>query len=128
MFLLGSPLVSPVSGQDRGPPSPALRRHVDTLAHDSMLGRQTPSPGLEAAAAYVAREFGAMRLQGWGSDSGYLMRYPVPGHASDSTENVVALLRGTDPALQHDFIIITAHLDGLGTVPNAPAGSDSVLN
>jgi Zn-dependent M28 family amino/carboxypeptidase len=56
------------------------------------------------------------------------MGYPVPGHASDSTENVVALLRGTDPALRHDFIIITAHLDGLGTVPNAPAGSDSVLN
>jgi hypothetical protein len=34
-----------------------IARHIGVLAHDSLRGRGTPSPGLEAAAAYVAREF-----------------------------------------------------------------------
>ena len=33
-----------------------IARHVEVLAHDSLRGRGTPSPGLESAAAYVARE------------------------------------------------------------------------
>jgi hypothetical protein len=33
------------------------RRHVDTLASDAMKGRQTPSPELDSAAAYIAGEF-----------------------------------------------------------------------
>lgn len=117
-----------LSAQDSRLPVTALRRHVESLAHDSMSGRPTPSIGLEKSADYVTHEFGTMGLKRWGNDSSYLMRYPVPGHPGDSTENVVALIEGTDPALQREFIVITAHLDGLGTVPNAPAGSDSVLN
>ena len=42
--------------------------------------------------------------------------------------NVVARLPGTDPALRHEHIVVTAHLDGLGRDPNAPPGPGSVLN
>ena len=33
-----------------------IARHIGVLAHDSLLGRATPSRGLDAAAAYVAAE------------------------------------------------------------------------
>lgn len=34
-----------------------LKSHIDYLASDALLGRKTPSPGLDSAAAYIAREF-----------------------------------------------------------------------
>ncbi len=34
-----------------------IAHHIEVLAHDSLLGRATPSHGLDAAAAYVAAEF-----------------------------------------------------------------------
>lgn len=106
-----------------------LRRHVETLAHDSMQGRATPGPGLNRAVDYVAGHFAAMGLEPWGESTPFRMRYPVPGHqANDSSANVVAILRGRDSALRNEFVVITAHLDGLGVIPNAPPGSDSVLN
>lgn len=43
--------------------TPALARtYVYSLASDSMLGRNTPSPGLDAAARYIAAEFEASGL------------------------------------------------------------------
>ena len=42
--------------------------------------------------------------------------------------NVVALLPGSDPALRHEYVVVTAHLDGLGRNPNAPPGPGSVFN
>jgi Zn-dependent M28 family amino/carboxypeptidase len=106
-----------------------LRRHVETVAHDSMQGRATPSPGLERAVDYVAGHFAVMGLEPWGETTTFRMRYPLPGHqANDSSTNVVAILQGRDSALRNEFVVITAHLDGLGVIPNAPPGSDSVLN
>jgi Zn-dependent M28 family amino/carboxypeptidase len=106
-----------------------LRRHVETMAHDSMQGRATPSPGLERAVDYVAGQFAVMGLDPWGETTTFRMRYPIPGNtANDSSANVVAILRGRDAALRSEFVVITAHLDGLGVIPKAPQGSDSVLN
>ncbi len=62
-----------------------LRARVGVLAHDSMRGRDTPSPELEKTARYVAdafREFGLRPAVG----DGYIQRYPLtiirPGSAS----------------------------------------------
>ena len=41
----------------------AIARHIGVLADDSLLGRATPSHGLDAAAAYVAAEFGRAGLR-----------------------------------------------------------------
>src|SRR5687767_15823438 len=40
----------------------SLKRDVDYLAADALRGRETPSPGLDTAAAYVARRLAAMKL------------------------------------------------------------------
>ncbi|MGE0087972.1 MAG: M20/M25/M40 family metallo-hydrolase [Bacteroidales bacterium] len=34
-----------------------LKRHIDFLASDELKGRNTPSPGLDSAAVYIANEF-----------------------------------------------------------------------
>jgi hypothetical protein len=39
-----------------------LKRNIDFLASDSLKGRDTPSPGLDSAAAYIARSFSEMGL------------------------------------------------------------------
>ncbi|UCF19344.1 MAG: M28 family peptidase [Gemmatimonadota bacterium] len=53
-----------------------LESHMSILAHDSMKGRDTPSPGLLATANYVADRFRDAGLQPGAGDS-YLQMYPV---------------------------------------------------
>ena len=65
--ILLSLVVAPALHADGVRPAPAraaatitvesARRHVEALASDAMMGRSTPSPGLDSAAEYIAREF-----------------------------------------------------------------------
>ena len=41
--------------------------------------------------------------------------------------NVVAVLPGSDPALRHEYVLYSAHVDGLGVEPGA-RGPDRILN
>ncbi len=47
----------PLMVADRFIVSSDARTHIDFLASDSLMGRRTPSAGLEAAGEYIAREF-----------------------------------------------------------------------
>ncbi len=40
-----------------------LKSHIDYLASDALQGRDTPSPGLDTAAAYIAREFDRLGIK-----------------------------------------------------------------
>jgi acetylornithine deacetylase/succinyl-diaminopimelate desuccinylase-like protein len=40
--------------------------------------------------------------------------------------NVVAILPGSDPALRHEYVLYSAHVDGLGVQPGG--GPDAILN
>lgn len=53
-----------------------VARRIGVLAHDSMRGRDTPSPELERAAAWIAGELRGMGLEPAGTD-GYLQHYPI---------------------------------------------------
>jgi hypothetical protein len=44
------------------------------------------------------------------------------------TQNVVAVLEGSDPKLKNEYVALGAHYDHVGTNPNAPAGSDNIFN
>jgi hypothetical protein len=46
------------------------------LASDEMGGRDTPSPGLEMAATWIADEFGAFGLDPAGDDGTFIQRFP----------------------------------------------------
>ncbi len=53
----------------------SARRHVAFLASDELAGRDTPSPGLEAAADYIARRFEAAGLEPAGGGGEWLQRW-----------------------------------------------------
>jgi hypothetical protein len=66
-----------------------IKARISFLASDALRGRDTPSPGLEAAAAYIASEFQRLGLEPRGDDGGWLQRYPY----------TIRNLRGADTRL-----------------------------
>ena len=91
--------VSPPLAQAPAPdpePAPAItpteiRRHIEIVADDSMQGRNTPSPGLDRAAAYVAREFDRLGLRPAGAERGYEQRWGVSRWVPDSMSSRIEL-------------------------------------
>ena len=54
-----------------------VMRRINVIAHDSMGGRDTPSPGLDKTAAYVAGEFRRFGLKPGGDNGTFLQHYGV---------------------------------------------------
>ncbi len=54
-----------------------VRRRIDLIADDSMMGRDTPSPGLDEAAAYIASQFKSFGLRPGGDSGTYVQRFPL---------------------------------------------------
>jgi Peptidase family M28 len=66
-----APRMSPHLGSE------SLRAVVEALAHDSLQGRATPSPGLTRAAEYLAGEFRRAGLEPGGRGGSFLWSYPL---------------------------------------------------
>jgi hypothetical protein len=124
------------------PPSPvatpdtaSLMRDVRYLASDALEGRGTGTPGNDSAAAFIARRFATIGLAPAFAqrDTRVCARAPVcdgrfvqpfvarsiaAAHAGLAgelpTQNVAAVLRGSDPALRNEYVILGAHFDHLG--------------
>lgn len=72
-----------------------LRRHIGVIADDSMLGRNTPSPGLEKTAAYVAEQFRKFGLKPAGEHGTFLQRYVIAERRiSPATSHVGFMIHG----------------------------------
>jgi hypothetical protein len=96
------------------PPHPEearLKTVVRTLAAPEFAGRS--GAGGEKAAAYLALQFRALSLKPL-FDTEFLQ--PIPGKEPQSIQgrNVGALLRGADPLLRDEWVIVSAHFDHLG--------------
>ena len=114
-------------------------RDIRVLASDALEGRGTGTPGNDSAAAYIARRFAQMGLSpAFTSGDARLCRSvsggtpPCDGRFVQSfvarsvaamhaglpaempTQNVAAIIRGTDPALRGEYVILGAHHDHLG--------------
>jgi hypothetical protein len=68
-----------------------VRRHVAVIADDSMLGRDTPSRGLDLTAQYVADQFRKAGLKPGGTAGSFLQRYPISKRKIDQVRSVVRL-------------------------------------
>lgn len=106
-------------------------RRIRVIAHDSMRGRWTPSPELEATAAWIADELRAMGVSG-GMDGQYIQRYSVQLQTADGVRvieapNVVGLIEGSDPRLRDEHLVFSAHMDHVG-VGRPDASGDSIYN
>lgn len=88
----------------------SLEEDVQFLASDEMRGRAPDTPGDVAARAFVAERFACLGLA---PGMGQSFQQPFTGHDL-STANVVGVLRGGDPALANEIILVGAHHDHLG--------------
>jgi hypothetical protein len=87
--------------------TPEIVAHrVHTLAHDSMAGRDTPSPELEQAAAWIAAEFRRFGLAPGGDDGTFIQRYPIQRIRLDLAGSRVAVRGGPTWRLGTDLLHI----------------------
>lgn len=109
-----------------------FRARLEVYADDSMLGRGAGTIGNRRATQYLANEFQKLGLEPAGDSGTYFQGiYPAPTARFDvskaypgGTRNVIAILRGSDPALRNTFVAIGAHSDAIGIV--TPRDADSV--
>lgn len=135
-----------------------LRSLLSTLAADSMEGRRTGTAGSRRAARFLAVELERYGIEPAGDD-GYFQRVPlarttveIDGRSRerlrlpsdeidfdtipedrilDSEVNVVGILRGSDPEVSGEAVVVGAHYDhvGIGTPVEDPVeGLDSIYN
>jgi hypothetical protein len=109
-----SGFVVTVEAQEGGalrPEQARLRAVVETLASPEFGGRS--GAGGEKASAFLVDRFRQLGLEGL-FDGEYTQL--IPGKEPDTRigRNVGARLRGSDPALRDQWIIVAAHFDHLG--------------
>ncbi|HEX9893707.1 MAG TPA: M20/M25/M40 family metallo-hydrolase [Gemmatimonadales bacterium] len=68
-----------------------VKSRIFIIAHDSMGGRDTPSPGLEMTAAYIAAEFKRFGLQPGGDSGSFIQRYPIRRTQLDTAKSEVTV-------------------------------------
>jgi aminopeptidase YwaD len=117
----------------------SVMNDVRTLAADAMEGRGTGTAGNDSAAAYIARRFArigvtpafpssdarlcravsgrtppcdARFVQSFVARSVTAVHAGLPGEMP--TQNVAAMVQGTDPVLRDEYVILGAHHDHLG--------------
>jgi Zn-dependent M28 family amino/carboxypeptidase len=136
-------LASPLAAQNPGPLVRAaatitaadVMHRVSLVADDSMLGRDTPSRGLELTAEYVASEFRRAGLRPAGDGDTYIQRFQLTRWMTDtagssiltraSVPNVAGVLVGSDPSLRNEYLVYSAHIDHIGISPGL---ADSINN
>jgi hypothetical protein len=132
LTLFGLALVGvPLSAQTAGPLSHAaatitasdVARRIGIIADDSMMGRDTPSRGLDLTAQYVADQFRQFGLRP-GGESGWFQRYPITRRRLDLAKSRVVLKVGgrADSA----SFSSAARYDG-GAVPETTVSGTAVL-
>ena len=114
-----------------------VRRDIEYLASDALEGRGTGTAGNDSAAAFAARRYATLGLQAL--SPGYLQpftaRSAVLAHNNGSaelrTQNVMAFLPGSDPALRRQVVVVGAHIDHLGRSTSGaldPESRDAIRN
>ena len=149
---------TPEFSADDMPRAARLEALLSTLAADSMEGRRTGTPGIHRAAAFLAAELERYGVESAG-DNGYLQTIPMArvtvetqdgslerlimpidtdsfdtisaGQVIMTEGNVVGIIRGSDPAVASETVILGAHFDhvGIGNPVADEAGvMDSIYN
>lgn len=149
---------APTEAVEDQPPVERLRANLTALAADSMEGRRTGTAGAHRAARFLADRLEEYGVEPAG-DSAYFQRVPLArvtvaadGGARDrlvlpsddvdfdtipedrilrNEVNVVGVLRGSDPEVADEAVIVGAHYDhvGIGQPMDEPGeGIDSIYN
>ena len=138
---------------DRFDPA-VVQRELSILAADTMEGRMTGSRGGERAAQWIEKQYKAAGLTPAGDSGTFRQHIPlrmaqgltaVPGtrvrpapveswvawnliapEQRLRTQNIAGMIRGSDPTLRDEVVLVTAHYDHIGI--GAPVNGDSINN
>ena len=69
-----------------------VQRRINIIADDSMMGRDTPSPGLEKTAQYVADQFKRFGLKPAGENGTYFQRYSISRRKIDPAASHIGFM------------------------------------
>ena len=133
-FALNVPAQSPKSKSTVTEAS--VRMYMDALASDDMRGRGSATPDELRAAQYIAAQLKALQIKPAGDNGGYLQTVkfqrrprgaaPNAPTTEATTTNVIGIMRGGDPKLSAETILLSAHLDHLGVREGMPG--DNIYN
>ena len=99
----------------------AVGEVMNFLASDDLQGRDSGSPGIEKAAAFIENFFKENSLKP------YFTSYrDTLSNYEKAAYNIVGVLEGMDPQLKNEFIVIGAHYDHIGT--KSPISGDTIAN
>jgi hypothetical protein len=112
-----------------------MKADIEWLAAPEREGRGAGSRGLDAAANYIAARFERLGLSpltpGARGDERYFQPFNMTGENGEplAARNVIGVLPGTNPALNGQALVISAHYDHLGFGwPDARAGAKGQLH
>jgi len=100
--------------------SAEIRGAMEYLASDAMQGRASGSHDELLAATYLASQLRQIGIAPAGDHDGYIQNvsgefnFFRQGKKQWTTRNVIGVLKGRDPKLKDEVILLTAHLDHLG--------------
>lgn len=100
-----------------------VARRVGIIAHDSMMGRDTPSRGLDLTAEYVAGEFKKFGLKPAGDSGTYIQRYPLFRRQLDAANSTILFRGEADVSVsfaEHALVLF-------GNAPSQPVAGNLVL-
>lgn len=109
-----------------------IRGVMEFMASDALQGRASGSHDELLAATYLASQLRQIGIEPAGDNGGYIQNvsgefnFFREGKKHWETRNVIGILRGSDPKLKDEVILLTAHLDHVGT--GKAVNGDSIYN
>src|SRR6266700_4544997 len=98
-----------------------VQRRIGIIADDSMHGRATPSPQLDAVAAYVAGEFQRFGLKPGGDSGTYFQHYPLEVSRFDPESSTVRIMSRTPGSWRAGQDVLLVEGQPPAGAPAAPA-------
>ena len=114
LFLLILGFTEPLSSQNIN--ESLVKKHIYTLANDSMQGRKAGTEGIEKAAKYIESQFKKIGLKYFNNNS-FRQTFNYKNKRSRNQEelklfNVIGFLEGNEK--KDEIVVISAHYDHLG--------------
>jgi hypothetical protein len=109
-------------------PQSPMQVDLTYLAGPALAGRRAGTPGNDSAAVYIARRYRDLGIRGAFNDSSCGRPVPCersffqqfafpsayPGTSKRLSQNVAAIVPGTDSTLMVEYLVVGAHYDHLG--------------
>lgn len=98
-----------------------IRGAMEFLASDAMQGRGSGTHDELLAAVYLASQLREIGIEPAGDNGGYIQNvsgefnFYREGKKQWNTRNVIGVLKGSDTKLKDEVILLTAHMDHIGT-------------